>query len=737
MSQVRDRGPRVPTLGEFQVGEWTVRQDEGTLSLGAQSVRLEPRVMDVLVCLASEPGRVIAKEELLDAVWGEAYVEEGALSQAIHLIRKALGDDARQPRYIQTIPKRGYRLVVTIMPAQFAGVEELEPKDPEPGFSSTPVKSSDSKHGWQNLPRWLQAVIIGVLIGFAFWAGRYLLSFKKPVERPTSAVTATEWKRIVVLPFENLGGRAEDAYFADGITEEITKDLSSLPSLKVISRTSAKLSQGKPLSTLRRELRVDYVLVGTVQWAQGTSGKTKVKITPQLIRVADDTQVWSDSFEVNVNDIFDVQAEISVQVIGSLGSALLPIGKRRPRLPPTNNLEAYRAYLRGVNLRNQPYYSEKHIRLAVPMFERAVALDPGFAVAWAELSQTHSYLAFNADPSPAEVARSREALENALAIDPNLPEVRLAQAYFSYRCLEDYKAAEGQLAAAASLSPNDAEILQMLGYVLRRQGRMEEAIKKLRQAFSLDPKTVRILWAIAETFRALRKYDKADRYYSQAISLAPDQPTYWEEKALNRLDWTGDINQAQAVLAESPIKDDPQLTAAFFLLDLYRRHYSRADARLTVDNLNSLALQADSRLITLRAIVLERSGDHLGALAAAESNRIALEERVKRFPMEFFYRAYLAVALGQLGRREEAISRIKEALESANHDRFSGPRVVEIQAMLEVTLGRRGEAIALLERLLALSYQAPISVADLQLSPIWDPLRDEPAFQTILKGRPQ
>jgi TolB-like protein len=249
MSLPPEPSPRVPDLGGFQLGDWVVRQGEGTLSWGERSARLEPRVMDVLVYLAAHPERVVSKEELIEAVWGGSFVEEGALSQAIHSLRKALGDDARQPRYIQ--------------------------KDHRSLEAAAPVK--------------------------------------------------TEGTRIVVLPFENLG-KPEDAYFADGLTEEITKDLASLLSLQVISRTSAIQYEGahKTATQIGRELKVDYILEGTVRWAVGPGGLPRVRITPQLIRVANDSHVWAESFERQVQDIFEVQAEISRRVIAELGIALMP-----------------------------------------------------------------------------------------------------------------------------------------------------------------------------------------------------------------------------------------------------------------------------------------------------------------------------------------------------------------------------------------------------------------------------
>jgi TolB-like protein/DNA-binding winged helix-turn-helix (wHTH) protein/cytochrome c-type biogenesis protein CcmH/NrfG/cation transport regulator ChaC len=682
--------------------------------------------MDVLVYLATSPGRVVSKEELIGAVWSGSFVEEGVLSQAVHSLRKVLGDDAREPRYIQTIPKRGYRLVASVT------LEPLAvPEIPAPEESGKPPRSRPVAPFRNRV-----LTTIAVLSVTALLSALWLIRERPRTSRGGGEAPAREraGTRIVVLPFENLG-KVDDSFFADGLTEEITKDLASFPALQIISRTSAKSYTGsrKSLPEIGRDLQVDYVLEGTVRWATAPGGRPRVRITPQLIRVADDAHVWADAFEGEVADIFKVQAEISRRVIDRLGISLLPKQKQSRVAPPTRNLEAYRAYLRGLELRNQPFYSVEHLRKAVSMFERAIDLDPGFVDAWAELSQTHSYLAFNADPSPAQVERARQSLNRAIELAPDLRSVRLAQAYFSYRCLGDYEAARKQLAEAARLSPNDAEILQTLGFVLRRQGRLAEAIEVLQRSFSLDPKTVKLVWTIAETCRALRDYKQADTYYAQAISLAPDQAVYWEDRALNRLAWTGDLEDARAVLTKAPTTCISRLVPTEFQFDLYERKYERALARLSLDRLRDLPPQLQTRVATLAAIARERAGDHSGALAAAEVNRVTLAARVARFPNEAAYRAYLAVALAQLGRKDEALAQIEQSVQQESSDAFSGPRISEIQALVEAIVGRRREAIDRLAHLLATAYQAPISAAELRLSPVWDPLRGDPAFEDLLR----
>jgi TolB-like protein/DNA-binding winged helix-turn-helix (wHTH) protein/Flp pilus assembly protein TadD len=707
MSLPREPEPHLSEAGEFRLNEWTVRPEEGTVSAGERSVHLEPRVMDVLVHLAGQPGRVVSKEELLGAVWDGAVVEEGVLSQTIHVIRRALGDDAREPRFIQTVPKRGYRMVAEVVPVSPAPpVSPIEPAAPAPQPAPAPAPATE-----RAAPRRLFAglgLLVVVVLGIA-WA--------RFGTRPSP--------RIVVLPFSSLN-RPEKAFFADGLTEEITQDLTSLPALQVISRTSARSYAGtrKPLPRIGEELGVDYVVEGSVLW----NDENRVRITSRLIRVDGDVSVWSDSFDRETGDLFDVHEEIARQVRGGLGVALQSGERQGAPAPPTRSLDAYAAYLRGLELKNQPFYSERSLNQAVPLLQRAVDLDPGFAAAWAELSQVHSYLAFNSDRSPARTRMAKAALDRAMALAPGLPSVRLAGAYYSYRCLDDYDLALRQLEEISRASPNDPEVLQALGFVLRRRGRLGEAIDNLERAFALDPRTVKLVWAIAETHRARRDYEEADRQYAKAIELAPDQAYFWEERALNRLAWTGRIEEARKVLDQAPMRDDAGLLAVRFQLDFYDRKYDRALARLAPERLAQLAPAEQSRLAILAMIARDRLGDPAGAVAQARAAAAALNDQIARSPGEPFLRAYLALALARLGRVDDAWRYMDLAAQQKRSDLFTGPRVLELRAALLASLGRRDEAIRQLDSLLTSAYQMSIGPADLRLSPLWDPLRGDPRF---------
>lgn len=692
--------------------------------------------MDVLVHLAANPGKVVSKEELLEVVWSGAFVEEGALPQAIHSLRKALQDDARQPRYIQTVPKRGYRLVAPVEPAPELA-RAAGPPDPS-GAPLAPVlhprPAVSYLRGWA----WGLVVIAGLvtILGLVLFnqgrAGEARgVPAGPPAVRSGSGLPAGGM-RVVVLPFEDLG-RPGDPFFAVGLTQEVTKDLGSLPSLQVIYRAISTQQKGaKPPREIGSELGVDYVLMGTVQWASRPGGGPRVRIRPQLVRV-DGVQVWADSFESEVGDIFQVQAEISRRVIASLGINLLPEQNLALREPSTKNLDAYQAYVRGLSLKDQPFYSEEHLRKAALTFERAVELDPAFAAAWAELSLVHSYLAYNTDPTQDRVKQARHALEQAVALAPDLPEVRLARAYYAYRCQEDFDGALAQLDVAARLFPNDAEVAKTLGLLLRRKGRLAEAIKTLRHAEWLDPRTGELVWILPETQRALRNFEEADRGFAEAISQAPDEPFFWEQRTLNQLAWTGDPEQARNLLDQAGMSGIPMIEATAFRLDLYEGKYEQALARLSPNWLRQLAPETQTRIAMMAAIARERMGDHRGALAAAEANRTDLEAKIALYPGRGFFHACLAVALAQLGQSQEALAQAGQAARMRQSDAFSGPRIGEIQALVDVILGRRREAIDRLAGLLAIPYRNSLTTTDLRLDPAWKPLRGDPAFEALLR----
>jgi len=392
------------------------------------------------------------------------------------------------------------------------------------------------------IPAIITLAAIIVIVSFLFF-GRILRKGKPEAE----ALAHPELKKkIVVLPFENLG-LPEDEYFAAGMTEEITSRLAAVSSLGVISRSSAVQydRKGKMMKQIGEDFGAAYVLEGTVRWDHGPEGKNRVRVTPQLIRTADDTHLWSASYDRVIDDIFAVQSEIAEQVIGQLDITLMEPERRGLNTKPTGNIEAYQAYLRGLDYIYRPDYSEENYRMAVEMLERAVELDPNFTLAHAELSFAYSQLYhFGYDRTEECISKAKAAIDQALELQPELPEVHMHLGNYYYYVHKDYDQALEEFAIAERGLPNDTRIFESISYIWRRQGKFKESISPLKRALELSPQDAGMALNLAITYATLRGYKEAEHYYSRSIFLAPDQAEAYAWKALNYWMWEGDLGKA-------------------------------------------------------------------------------------------------------------------------------------------------------------------------------------------------
>jgi TolB-like protein/tRNA A-37 threonylcarbamoyl transferase component Bud32/Flp pilus assembly protein TadD len=548
-------------------------------------------------------------------------------------------------------------------------------------------------------------------------------------------------QRIVVLPFENLGP-PEDAYFASGITEEITSRLAAIHGLAVISRTSALQYERarKSVKEIGRELGVDYVLEGSVRWERPASGPSRVRVTPQLIRVADDTHLWAERYDRDGGEIFKVQSDIAEQVIAQLNVNLLKPERQLLDARPTTNLEAYQAYLRGrAHMENfAPVYSEEAGKEAVEGFERAVALDPRFAEAWAGLSLAESAITQGGfDPSGKALARSRTAVLRALALSPQLPDAHIAMGYYLYWGSRAYEPAIRELAIAATAHAKQGEVAEAMGYIRRRQGRHQEALAEFEQAFALDPRNANLALNLGELEALLRHYEQAEGYFDTAIALAPVEFVGYFQKSICRLLWKGSVPEARAILDAAPPTDDPFMTMAHFGLDLYERRYDQALTRLTAIKTTWITEGDDSfPKATLVGQLRAARGETALAHAAFEESRTLIEQQLAEHPQDPRLHSSLGIADAGLGRREEAIreGRRGVSLSPIERDAVNGVQRVNELAQIYAMLGdgrAASEQVAVL-----LSHPTMISAALLDLDPIFDPVRRDPRFQKVLHPVP-
>ena len=550
----------------------------------------------------------------------------------------------------------------------------------------------------------------------------------------------TGWRKmIVVLPFDNLGP-PEDDYFASGIAEEITSRLAAVRELGVISRTSAVGYDrtGKTIRHIGEDLGVNYVLEGSVRWDRSMEGKSRVRITPQLIRVSDDTHLWSARYDRVIEDIFAVQSDIAEQVIHQLDIHLLEPEQRALKAKPTDNLEAYQAYLRGIDYLMKPDMSEEQYRLAVQMFERAVKLDPNFALAFVGLSEALSNLShYRYDLTEENISKAKAAADRILELQPELPEGHMALGFYYYNCHKDYDRALEELAIAEKDLPNNSRIPEYIGYIRRRQGDFEAAADKLKKAFELNPQHANLPRELGLTYQCLRRYAEAEYYYDRCISLAPDnQFPYTFKSTLYQSQ--GLLEKARATLEEMPKRTDPQLIYewhfSWFWQELYERNYQAAlELMLSSDFVEYYT--AEKALWTGLAYSLMNEPEL--ARDSYDSARILLEKRAKERPGDPLAHSFLGLVYAGLGRKEEAIREGKLGMElfPVSKDALDGPLYEFLLAIIYVMVGEYDAALDKIEYLLSIPYD--LSVPWLQISPLYDPLRDHPRFKRLLEENSQ
>jgi non-specific serine/threonine protein kinase len=538
--------------------------------------------------------------------------------------------------------------------------------------------------------------------------------------------------RIVVLPFENLGS-PEDEYFADGMTEEMISRLAGVSGLHVISRTSALYYKGtaKTIRDIGEELDVQYALEGTVRWERGVEGEGRVRITPQLIHVADDRHLWSERYDRAIESVFQVQAEIAQRVVEQMEIVLLPPEKEAIAARPTDNTEAYEAYLRGLHYSGDRMdLDDAH--LAVAMYQKAVELDPDFAVAWAALSMRLSQLYFRGiDRSPEIQTASMDSAEKALEIDPSLPDGHCALGVYHYRH-RDYHLALEAFDRALSIRPGFTPAMAWKAYVFRRQGRWPEAIELQRRVFSLDPKDAVLADNLSHSYRCIRDFRQADRFSDLSISLAPDSVTGFFDKSLS-LYRRGRFREARIVLENAP------MTAAAheqFLvdLDLAERRFDVALARI-LGLPESLYVEVWGQLGEItRGLDECRCYHFLADEQGVETACGRVLSRCEELGWEDSEtRMDLGLAYAYLGLKERAIIEGERAvaLLPVSRDAFLGPNRVLDLARIYAIVGEPEAAIDQLDYLL--SIPSLLTVGYLRHHPVWDPLRDHPRFQALLE----
>ncbi len=561
--------------------------------------------------------------------------------------------------------------------------------------------------------------------------------FINPLSSP--GPSSAERQMLVVLPFQNLGS-PEKEYFVDGITEEITSRLSGLSGLGVIARSSAIQYKGtqKSLKQIAEELGVNYALMGTVRWETISGSEDRIRVNPELIKISDATQVWSQPYEAAYSGSFKLQAQIASQVATALGITLLTPERKHLEASLTENSEAYDFYLKGNDYVERGAEDRISLGFAEQMYTRALRLDPNFAAAYAQLSEVHSdFFWFHFDRSPKRVEEARRTAETALRLDPNLPHAHRAMAWYHYHGMLDYERALESFRKTLALQPNDADASLGIGAVLRRQGKMEESLSFFQKAVDLDPRSSRNVRELGFTFGFLRHHEKAYEAYDRATILAPDELANYLFKAFALIEWKGNLEGARTILGDVERKNvaDPRssLVRVTSRIEYFARNFDEAEKLLrrigpvlADDQYNFLPTSV------ARGDIARRQGNMKRAALFFDSARVFLEERIKKDPADSRLHSSLAIVFAGLGRKEDAIRKAKEAVEMLpiSKEALRGAARVANLASVYAQVGEPEQAMNLLEQLM--SSPGNLSMWELRLDPTWDPLRDHPRFRQLV-----
>jgi eukaryotic-like serine/threonine-protein kinase len=576
------------------------------------------------------------------------------------------------------------------------------------------------------------AIALIVLIAIATFT--YMQSKKKTPASGTTQTVSEKRKMLAVLPFENLGS-PDDQYFATGMTDEITSRLSTIKDLGVISRTSAMQYEktNKSIKQIGQELGVDYILEGSIRWSH-SEASSKVRVTPQLVRVSDDTQIWSDNFDRVIDDVFSVQSQIAESLIAQLGINLVPKQRESLKAAPTQNIEAYQAYLKGSQVFNVSTYDEKNIRGTIEEYLRATQLDPGFALAYAQLARSHLFLFHEGyEPTQERLLLAKEAADRALQLKPDLPEAIVAMGYYYYHGLGDFDKALQYFEKASAIGPNNVEPIAGLAYIERRKGKFEDSLRHFDQLFQLDPRSADFRSEAAAVLIRLRRYAEAERLLNQSLDLRSAVYVYGMKRDLAII-WRGDLEKARKALEEMPEEEMPFFQRFWIEQEILERNYSAALARL--DRFPIEVFQEEGLFlprVLLRAQVLsllKREGE---AREDYEKACIFLEEKVKERPKDSAVHSSLGIAYAGLGRKEDAIREgdLAVRLRPMSRDAFTGPGPLFALADIYSRVGEYEKALHEIEHLL--SIPSWFSVNMLKLDPSWDSLRSLPRYKQILE----
>ena len=590
------------------------------------------------------------------------------------------------------------------------------------GIRATPETTAPTTRRRRNI---VMLIATGVIISAA--TGFFLL--------PRVAAHKVD-KSIAVLPFENLSDEKENAYFADGIQDDVLTNLSKISDLRVISRTSVMQYRGRPtnLRDIGKALGVSNILEGSVR----RSGN-RVRVNVQLIDANTDEHVWASDYDRDVTDVFAIQSDLAREIANALQAKLSPAEKSQMTQKPTENGEAYLAFVQAHDLSCEVEDFEK-LKQSEQLYQRAIELDPNFALAIARYSQLESWIARDFDRAPERREKARTLAERALELQPDLPEAHLARGYSYYWGDNNYGAALKEFEIAKQGLPNESEVYLAIGAIQRRQGKWAESTASMEKAVSLNPKDWWSLQNLTHNYTMLRDFAKANQTIDRALALNPASLGPWEVKSKLAVFGKGDFSVAEKAfetVKSFPMTNEQKLKvrsdrAGIFLLE---RRYSEGlnEAESLPDD--QLAAYPDHLWGKYYGIGFARKGlhDEPGARAAFLKAKSIAEDNLKRSPDSADAHLQLAKALAQLGEKEAALGEAQRASEllPESKDAFGGAEIAAGVAEVYAILGDNDRVIDVLDGLL--TRPSSVTAQGLKINPIWDPVRGDPRFQALIE----
>jgi len=596
--------------GDFRLAEWTVQPRLNTLIANGRAVHIEPKVMQVLLCLV-DAGDVVSKEQLMEKVWSDTYVTDDVLTRCISELRKAFDDDPKHPRYIQTIPKNGYRLIP--LPEAIASVAPPPVQEP----SADNELTIPQEHFRRNFRRiFAISIIATLLITIPAW---YLLS---------RSTAANSHAMLAVLPFQNLSNDPEQEYFADGLTAEMISQLGRLPSdqLGVINWNSMIRYKGarKSSDEIAHTVGANYILEGTVR----RSGD-HVRITAELIRAGDRTHLWANSYDGELGDVLELQSQVAREIASEIRVHLNSQQAARLWNPAPINPDGYVAYLKGRF--SASGNTERDFRERIEQLQEAIRINPGHVPAYTGLATAYRGLAsFGYASAKDSYARSRSVAIRALQIDPSSADANRELAWIEWRYDWNFPAAEKHFQRAIELAPGDSQGHHEYSLYLKSMGRYEESLREVRQALKLSPLDTFARTNAGSLLGLLQNYGEAEEQFRKALEIDPRSPyihlrlgTFylWQDKTSQaipelegaaelsnrqpeKLAWlsyayakAGRTEDAKRLLAEVTVSSAPQKYLS--PLELALAHLGTGDRESALQSLEKAYEQRDEWMVYL------------------------------------------------------------------------------------------------------------------------------------------